>query len=169
MSNRKQPTDGSNVQAPDISPASPPLTLLDIGRRIIALIEPYNAFDEAQTKAEQIDDPSERIRSLRVAKHAAILTFKQQEALVDLGFLMVPQTLADVAAQLSMVDRRMDLFHASEVSEDEMRDFLCSALHVIRSSLPIITEAAGVHLGEIYDRWEVFCSAERPKIWAGDR
>ena len=136
MSNRKQPTDGSNVRIPDISPASPPLTLLDIGRRIITLIEPYGAFDEAQTKAEQIDDHSKRMRSLRMAKRGVSLTFKQQEALVDLGLLMVPQTLADVAAQLSMVDRRMDMFRASEVSEDEMRDFLGATLHVLRAALP---------------------------------
>ena len=168
MSRRKGglPPAEANVRTADISA---PLSLVDLGRRIIALNDICEDLDAARTPDDQYSADESKSRRARAAEIGSQIAFNQTEALVDLGLLMVPQSLADVTAQLCILDRRMDLFHGSVVPDEELRDFLASALHVIRSSLPVIAEAAQIGLGEVYDRWEVFCSAERPKIWAGDR
>ena len=168
MSSRKGglPPEEASARTSGISAL---LSLVDLGRQVIALNEICEGLDGERTPTDRYSADENKNRRARAAETGYQLAFDQTEALVDLGLLLVPQTLADVAAQLSILDRRMDLFHGSVVSEDEMSDFLASALHVIRSSLPVIAEAAQIGLGEVYDRWEAFCSAERPKIWAGDR
>ncbi len=94
------------------------------------------------------------------------LVFLEQEALVELGMLMVPLSLPDVTAQLSLLDRRMDQFACSEIHVEEVEGFLHKALHVIRASLPVIAHAAQIDLRNVYDQWE-FCLRKRPDVANG--
>jgi hypothetical protein len=142
MSNRR--TNGGVGPTPAPSVRAVPLpSLYDIGRQIVVLGKVGDGYDEKEL------DRSLTFKERKRLEKAKSLVFTQEEALVDLGLAMTPETVRDVVAQLVLADRRLDEIVACDMSIEEIRTIAANALRVVRSSLPLLARAAQIDLAEV--------------------
>lgn len=94
--------------------------------------------------------------------HAAMEAFqRREEACVDLGLSMVPETSADAVALLSLIARSLDEAGACDLEKEELEAIARTALRALRCALPVLAEAAGIDLDDLSASDRTLCALAR--------